>query len=163
MKTLLILRHGKSSWANEGLDDHDRPLKGRGKRSARRIGEELKRRDLVPDRIVTSTAKRARDTAARTAKACGFDGELDRTSDLYFAGTDGYLRTLVERARDSDERVMLVGHNPDCEDLVERLSGMREPITTANLACIDLDVDSWGEVATTRGTLRFVLRPQELE
>ena len=163
MKTLLILRHGKSSWADEGVDDHERPLKGRGKRSASRIGEELKRRDLVPDRIITSTAERASDTATRAAKASGFDGHLDRTRDLYFAGPEGYLRTLVERAQDSEARVMLVGHNPDCEDLVERLGGVREQITTANLACIDFDVDAWEDVVTTPGTLRFVLRPRELE
>jgi len=163
VKTLLILRHGKSSWADEGVDDHERPLKGRGKRSAKRIGEELKRRDLVPDRIIASTAERASDTAARAAKACGFDGPLDGAKDLYFTGPEGYLRALVERAQDSEARVMLVGHNPDCEDLVERLSGVREQITTANLACIDFDVDGWQDVVSARGTLRFVLRPRDLE
>ncbi len=163
MKTLLILRHGKSSWADNGMDDHDRPLKGRGKRSAKLIGETLKRLDLVPDRIVTSTAKRASETAVRVSKASGFHGALERTRDLYLSGADSYVRTLIARAEASDERVMLVGHNPDCENLVHRLSGAREPITTANLACIDFDVDAWEDVAATPGTLRFVLRPRDLE
>ena len=127
------------------------------------IREALKRLELVPDRIVTSTAKRASETAARVSKASGFTGTLERTRDLYLSGADSYVRTLIERAEASDERVMLVGHNPDCENLVHRLSGAREPITTANLACIDFDVDAWEDVATTPGTLRFVLRPRELE
>src|SRR5689334_7466246 len=74
MKTLLILRHGKSSWHDEKLADYERPLSPRGKESARLIGRLLKKKKLLPDGIVTSTAVRARKTAAKVAKEIDFKG-----------------------------------------------------------------------------------------
>ena len=63
MKTLLLLRHAKSSWDNSDLADHDRPLNGRGRRDAPRMGQLLAQHDLTPDLIVTSAARRAATTA----------------------------------------------------------------------------------------------------
>ncbi len=161
MKTLLVLRHGKSSWANLGLGDHDRPLKDRGRRDATRMGEELKNRDLVPDLILSSTARRARSTARRAAEAAGCADRIQETRELYLSGVEDQLRTVASRATDEHQRVMIVGHNPTLEDLVEHLTGEDERMTTGNLACIDLDIDSWQELASVRGTLRFLLRPRE--
>ena len=161
MKTLLVLRHGKSSWADYGLGDHDRPLKKRGRRDARRMGEELAVRDLVPDLVLSSTARRARSTARRAAEAAGCADRVTETHKLYLTGVEQQLRTVAEHAGDDHERVMIVGHNPTFEDLVEHLTGEDERMTTANLACIDLDVDSWQRLAGARGSLRFLLRPRE--
>ena len=69
MKKLLLLRHAKSSWSDDGLPDHDRPLNKRGKKTAPQMGRLLVERDLVPDLIVSSSAKRARKTAEAVAKA----------------------------------------------------------------------------------------------
>ena len=71
MKTLLMLRHAKSSWKDGSLSDHDRPLNERGKRDAPRMGQILKEQALVPELIISSTAKRARKTAAKMAEAAG--------------------------------------------------------------------------------------------
>ncbi len=161
MKTLLILRHGKSSWSNAGLGDHDRPLKGRGKRDATRMGEELAERDLVPDLILSSTARRARSTARRAAEAADCADRITETRELYLTGVEHQLRTLAARAADEHQRVMIVGHNPTLEDMVEHLTGEDERVTTANLACIDLDLDSWRKLPSARGELRFLLRPRE--
>ena len=60
MKTLLILRHAKSGWDVPNIADHDRPLTERGKKDAKRIGQLLLERGLVPDQMISSTAKRAR-------------------------------------------------------------------------------------------------------
>ncbi len=161
MKTLLILRHGKSSWANPDLGDHDRPLKGRGKRDATRMGKELLDRDLVPDLILSSTARRASSTARRTAEAAGCADRIEHTRELYLTGAEHQLRTVGARADDQHRRVMIVGHNPTLEDLVEHLTGKDERLTTGNLARIDFDIESWRQLVTTRGELRFVLRPRE--
>ncbi len=161
MKTLLVLRHGKSSWASSDLGDHDRPLKGRGKRDATRMGEELKGRDVVPDLILSSTARRARSTARRAAEAAGCADRITETRELYLTGVEHQLRTVATSASNEHQRVMIVGHNPTLEDLVEHLTGEDERMTTGNLACIDLDVDSWRQLAGARGTLRFLLRPRE--
>lgn len=161
MKTLIILRHGKSSWGNANLGDHDRPLKKRGKRDAARMGEELVERDLVPDLILSSTARRARSTARRACEAAGCADRITETRELYLTGVQHQLRTIAAKAADEHQRVMIVGHNPTLEDMVEHLTGEDERVTTANLACIDLDVDSWRQLPGARGALRFLLRPRE--
>ncbi len=161
MKTLLILRHGKSSWANSGQGDHERPLKGRGERDATRMGEELKGRDVVPDLIVSSTAERAASTARRAAEAADCAERITETRELYLTGVEHQLRTVASKAGREHQRVMIVGHNPTLEDMVEHLTGEDERMTTGNLACIDLDIDSWRQLPGARGELRFLLRPRE--
>ncbi len=161
MKTLLILRHGKSSWASPELSDHDRPLKGRGKRDAKRMGKELLSRDLVPDLILSSTARRASSTARRAAEAAGCAERIEHTRELYLTGVEQQLRTIAAQADDQHQRVMIVGHNPTLEDLVRHLTSNSDRLTTGNLVHIDLDVDSWRHLTTARGELRLWLRPRE--
>ena len=72
MKSVLVLRHAKSSWKHPELPDHDRPLNKRGKHDAPLMGRLLKREDLVPDVIISSTAMRAGATAEAVAKASSF-------------------------------------------------------------------------------------------
>ena len=76
MKTLLILRHAKSSWDNTWLSDHERPLNDRGRRDAPRMGRLLRDEELVPDLIITSSAERALSTAEAAALACDYDQEI---------------------------------------------------------------------------------------
>ena len=75
MKTLLLLRHAKSSWKHPELADHDRPLNKRGKRTAPRVSALLQDEDLIPDLILCSSAVRAHTTALLVAKACAYAGE----------------------------------------------------------------------------------------
>jgi phosphohistidine phosphatase len=162
MKTVLILRHGKSSWNNPGLEDHDRPLKKRGRKDAPRIGRLLVREGLVPDRIISSTAARARRTAELAAEACGYEGEVALSPEIYLSGPDAYLEELRILPDDVD-RAMVVGHNPDVEDLVFLLSGRSEVMPTAALAAIDVPLDRWKDLREDRrGTMRGVWRPREL-
>ena len=85
MKTLLLLRHAKSSWKESSLTDHDRPLNDRGQRDAARMGQLLTDEDLLPDLILLSTATRARTTAELVAASSGFDGEIRLDGELYHA------------------------------------------------------------------------------
>ena len=85
MKTLLILRHAKSSWNNLDLPDYDRPLNKRGKRDAPRMGDFLRHQDLVPDLIISSTAKRAKKTAKLFAKAVGYKEKISLETSFYHA------------------------------------------------------------------------------
>jgi phosphohistidine phosphatase len=88
IKTLLILRHGKSSWKLPELADHDRPLNKRGKRDAPKIGNLLKEKDLVPELIISSNAVRADKTAKIVAKASKYKGKVTLLDSLYAAGPD---------------------------------------------------------------------------
>ncbi len=162
MKTLLVLRHGKSSWATSNMSDHDRPLKPRGERSARRMGQELLRRGIAPDLIVSSTAERARATARLAAAEAGKSDVIVETRELYLTGVSHQLETLAGVAGDRVATAMIVGHNPTLEDLTEQLTGEDLRLTTGNLVRIDLDIESWSELPRARGKLGFVLRPNEL-
>lgn len=142
MKTLLLLRHGKSSWDELGLDDHDRPLKTRGIHDAPRMGRVLVREGIVPDAIVSSTAVRARSTAEAAARACGFVDEVTLDRRLYLAGREEFEAVLRGLPPDLS-RVMLVGHNPGLEGLVAALTGRAARMPTAALARIDLDLRTW--------------------
>lgn len=163
MKTLLLVRHAKSSWDEEELADHDRPLNKRGKREAPMVGEYLLRCDLVPDLIMTSSAKRARKTALKLAEACGYTGEIAVLPELYDAAPEEYIASL-HPVCDKVGRVMIVGHNPCLQDLVELLTGGHSPMATCAVARIDLDIPSWNSFSVqTRGELVSLWRPQRID
>ena len=159
MKTLLILRHGKSSWGDPGLHDHDRPLKKRGRRGARSIGRQLCEAGILPDLVLSSTARRARSTARRCLAESGAEARIELTRDLYGTGAARYLEEIGRRAGDEHATVLVVGHNPDLEDVVAVLTGEPTTLRTAYLAAISLEIESWADLATARGRLRRLLRP----
>jgi phosphohistidine phosphatase len=161
MKTMLILRHAKSSWSDESLSDHDRPLNNRGKLDAPRVGELLRELHLVPERILTSTAKRARKTAAKAAKSSGFAGDVTELDELYLAAPSTY-RAALRNLPDTVERAMVVGHNPGLEELLMELTGRHEHLPTAALAQVELDVPHWSDVDdAARGRLIGLWRPRD--
>lgn len=161
-RTVLIMRHGKSRWDEPNVADHDRRLTGRGKEDARRMGEELRARDLVPDAIVSSTARRARSTARRVRRASGSEGRVRLHAGLYFEGLEPFVEVLATLGP-AVRRVLLVGHNPTVEELVFHLTGEVVAMPTATLAGVELAIDDWSEVdETTAGTLRLLVTPREL-
>lgn len=162
MKTLLVVRHAKSSWKDLNLPDHDRPLKKRGKQDAPRMGRLLYDEDLVPDLIISSTALRARWTAELVAEECGYEGEIVLTRDFYHADPEDYLMGL-SNVPDHHGRVMIVGHNPGMQELLWDLTGESVRFTTANIAHIELPISSWRALEEEiEGKLIEVWRPKEL-
>lgn len=162
MKMLLVVRHAKSSWSNMNLSDFERPLNKRGKRDAPRMGELIKAEGLTPDLIMCSTAERALMTAELVALSCGYEGELGLTRDFYLAGPEVYLAALSGVA-DGVGCVMVVGHNPGMEELVVWLTGRPEFMSTANVACIALPIEGWGELeGDVMGELVNLWRPREV-
>lgn len=162
MKTLLILRHAKSSWNNVYLSDYERPLNKRGKRDAPRMGKLLRREALTPDLIISSSAERAMKTAESVALASDYENEITFTREFYHADPDSYVAAL-SAVDDVVNCVMVVGHNPGIEELVEQLSEEWERMPTAALAQIQLSINSWDELSNdTIGDLVNVWRPKEL-
>jgi phosphohistidine phosphatase len=162
VKLLSILRHAKSSWKDSSLDDHDRPLNKRGQRDAPRMGELIRAQGLVPDTILSSTARRARDTALAVAAAASFPEEVRFTRDLYGAGPDTFLEALRELP-DSTDHAMVIGHNPGLEALVGVLVGTSHTMPTAALAVVELPIDRWRDLGPPPlGALRSVWRPRDL-
>jgi phosphohistidine phosphatase len=162
MKTLLVLRHAKSSWNDPALDDHERPLNTRGRRDAPRMGELVREYGLIPDVVISSDAVRARLTAEAVAEAARYAGEILLDPHLYMACPADIL-SLLPTVRENAETVMIVGHNPGLEKLVEQLTGERQDLPTAALAQIGLPIDQWRDLKlSTRGTLVGLWRPEEL-
>ena len=162
MKTLLVLRHAKSSWDDPALGDHERPLNKRGRRDAPRMGELVREYGLIPDVVISSDAVRARRTAEAVAEAARYAGEILLDPRLYLAWPDDIL-SLLQRVREKAETVMIVGHNPGLEKLVEQLTGEWQDLPTAALAQIGLPLDQWRDLKlSTRGRLVGHWRPKEL-
>ncbi len=162
MRELLILRHAKSSWTDAGLSDHDRPLNGRGRRAAPRMGELILAERILPEHVLCSTAKRARATAKRAMRAAGYEGKIEKLPELYLASVEEILHVLAT-ASDEHGRVMVVGHNPGMESLVARLTGTHHAFPTAALAHVSLGVDRWPEAPEAHGALLGFWIPRELE
>ncbi|HJS28041.1 MAG TPA: histidine phosphatase family protein [Anaerolineales bacterium] len=162
MKTLLILRHAKSSWDDSSLPDHDRPLNRRGRQDAPRIGELIRTLDVVPDLIVSSTAVRARRTAELVGEHSGYTEQILLAGDLFHAAVEDYIAVLRTLPPEIDI-AMIVGHNPDLEELLEDLTGALERMPTAALARIALPIADWSELNLgTKGELKGLWRPKEL-
>ncbi|MCI0358490.1 MAG: histidine phosphatase family protein [Planctomycetaceae bacterium] len=163
MKTLLLLRHAKSSWKDADLDDHDRPLNKRGKREAPRMGQLLKDENLLPDFLVASTARRARKTVEHVIQHSGYRGETRITGELYEARQHELL-AFVSELPDTAKRVLLVGHNPGLEELLEALTGQCVALTTAALAQVESPARSWKQFREEgHAQLVKVWQPRELE
>jgi len=145
MKTLLILRHAKSSWNDAGMSDHDRPLNDRGKEDAPRIGRLLRDQGLEPDLILSSTAKRARSTAKRVVEGGELACSLQLLDELYLASADTYIEVL-RRQPAAYERVLVVGHNPGLEELVLLLTGTSLALPTGALVQVEFEIDTWSEL-----------------
>lgn len=163
----MVMRHGKSDWST-GLADFDRPLSGRGHRDAPKVAQWLETAGHAPDRVVTSAAMRAKTTVEYVVDHFSIPtNAVDERRDLYLAGAQTWLDVLAERTRPSADDLLICGHNPGLDDLVEHLAG-RVPIRTADgklmtTAAVALfAVDDWS--ALTPETVEFeeIIRPRDL-
>jgi phosphohistidine phosphatase len=161
MKTLLILRHAKSSWKHAELADIDRPLNKRGQRQSPEMGRLVREENLTPDLILSSPAARARTTAEVVAQESGYEEVVELEPQFYPGAPEDYLRVL-RRVPEPARSVMVVGHNPGLEELLEALTGQAEPLPTAALAQVLLPVQSWRELSSaTRGQLVNLWTPRQ--
>jgi phosphohistidine phosphatase len=160
MKTLLLMRHAKSSRDDPSLADHDRPLNSRGFSDAPKMGERLLQAGLVPARILSSAAVRASQTAAAVARASGYTGSVEHLESLYSADREAYLEALRGLPDDADP-VLVVGHNPEIEALVDSLSGQAAEMSTAAIARLALPIQRWQDVPGKRAELVEVWRPKD--
>ncbi|UJP09944.1 histidine phosphatase family protein [Microbacterium sp. KUDC0406] len=159
MKTLLLARHAKSDWDDPGLADHDRPLNGRGRGDAPAMARRLVDEGVAVDRIVSSTALRARRTAEEYAAA--FGRVLVEEPRLYAASARSILRIAAELP-DECTVGMLVGHNPGMSDAVGELTGQLAELPTCAVAECTVDVDSWAELIEGSGRLLGVRTPGDI-
>lgn len=159
MKTLLLLRHAKSSWKNPELKDFDRPLNKRGSKAAPLMGKFMKERKLKPDLIISSPAVRARMTAALVAESGELQAELRYDERIYEADVEALVK-VVSQIDEAAEAVLIVGHNPGLQELLKFLTDEEHEFPTAALAQISLKPDKWSGVQQHSGRLKWVVTPK---
>jgi phosphohistidine phosphatase len=163
MKTLILMRHAKSSWKEPELADHDRPLNKRGEKDAPRMGRVLKDKKLIPDHIYSSTAVRARQTVEGLVEKSGYKHKVDYLEGLYMAEPSTVIEALKQTPNKIDS-VLVVGHNPGLEGLLQILTHKVESLPTGAVARISLPIDKWDELSlVTEGKLKENYRPRELK
>lgn len=163
MKTLALLRHGKSSWESPETADFDRPLLPRGQHDAELIGDFLQSTLGTPDRILTSPARRARATARLVATRLHYElEEIEEAARIYEASSADLL-DVIHGVTDETKTLLMVGHNPGFSDLAAILSREPvEPLATCGVAILEFAVDDWSHVGPGLGHLRAVERPKHL-
>ena len=160
MKTLFILRHAKSSWADAALADFDRPLNERGLKAASFMGELMREKKLRPNIVLSSPALRVRATAEILKKSGALAADIVFEHRIYEASPQG-LHQVIAELDDSHNSAMLVGHNPGIEGFIRFLTGQLEPMPTAALAVINLDIDKWNAIDDGCGELEAIFRPKD--
>ncbi|MDH3493595.1 MAG: histidine phosphatase family protein [Acidobacteriota bacterium] len=161
MKTLFVLRHAKSSWDHPELSDFERPLNKRGKKAAPLIGAAMSERGYRPDIIISSPARRAKETTDLVTAAGEFAAVITFNQSIYGSGVNTLIH-IVSDIPESAQSAMLVGHNPTFERLVEVLTGQTVRMPTAAVAVIGLDIPNWGETAAGMARLLDHLIPKDL-
>ncbi|MCZ7674997.1 MAG: histidine phosphatase family protein [Roseovarius sp.] len=161
MKRLILMRHAKAATGAVGLDDHARALSGRGRSSARMLGDWLRARGRLPDVALVSDAARTRETFSRLGLAC----DVRFLAELYLADPDAMLHTL-RQARGAC--VLMIGHNPGIGWLARALVAEPPPhprffdYPTGATLIAEVDVAKWADLGTgTARALDFII-PREL-
>jgi phosphohistidine phosphatase len=150
MKRLFLIRHAKSSWDDTALPDKDRPLNDRGRRDAPKMGKRLAKRDVKPDLILSSPARRALTTAEVIAKKLEYKLKDIVVDDrLYAGGADGLLDVIHELG-DKLERVMFFGHNPEFTQLAHRLSSEITHMPTCAIVEFTFNAASWSNIGKAK-------------
>jgi phosphohistidine phosphatase len=163
MKSVIIVRHAKSSWDDQSLADIDRPLNERGERDAPRMANRLKERNVHPQQMISSPALRAISTCRDFAKVLGFPEEqIQKVTSVYHAGSDTLLDVLRHaRELDSDGPLMLFGHNPGLTDFVnELLDEEIDNIPTTGVVAAKLNITRWKDATAGCGTLEYFDYPK---
>lgn len=162
MKTLLLMRHAKSTIDKKVTDDRDRSLSKRGEKNAERMGELLKDEKMIPDLILASNANRARQTAELVIEALKYKGDRCFLNKLYMAELEAYAQE-IQRISDDANIVLLIGHNPTLESLLQIMIGKVISLPTGSVAHVTLPIDAWKDFQVqTQAELVTLWRPKEL-
>lgn len=158
MKTLYIIRHAKSSWDDPAQDDFERPLNERGKRDAPRMAKRLKEKEIYPNLILSSPAKRARSTARRMAKVLKYNKENIQTDRSLYHADEGTIFSVIQNINNKHDVVFLFGHNPGLTDFVNSFMSDEidiDNIPTAGVVAFRIDGDTWKDVQWGKNKILF--------
>lgn len=167
MKKILLMRHAKSSWEDQGLPDFERPLAGRGKSDAPMMGNFLKNIGYTPEAVYSSPAKRAKQTILKIADVTSIEeSQIIWDENLYYGDSSDYLKA-IQLAPSKTESVMLVGHNPLIENTAGWLCGAADRLAirmpTAAVVCLESYAASWEEINAGTCQVKWMMIPKVLK
>lgn len=161
MKTLVLIRHGKSSWKDKNLKDIERPLKKRGLADGSLMTKVLKERQIIPDLIITSPAARALETAKILASEYSMDTNQIVTESRLYMESKGKLLKEINKIDEKFNTVFLISHNPAITDLANTLTGEEiKNIPTSGAFAVQFENITWAEVDKTKGKKTFFEVPK---
>ncbi|VAX13291.1 Phosphohistidine phosphatase SixA [hydrothermal vent metagenome] len=162
IKHLTLIRHAKSSWENASLSDYERSLNERGRRDAPRMGEALQQRGIRFDRVLCSSAKRARETLSLLRERLEIeDHSIRYLDDLYCASTT-ILIDIIRQQDNDKNNIAIVAHNPGIEDLAAMLSNDKQIFVTCSVMQIEFKIENWKQVAKVTGKQKLFLSPKTI-
>lgn len=168
MRTLILFRHAKSSWDLPELKDFDRPLNARGQDAAPRMAAYIAENDHLPDHIICSAARRARETLDLALPFWKPPPTIDYADALYHASPQRLL-AVTRGAPDTASKLMIVGHNPGLEAFADKITGrgdktlrlaMANKFPTAAIAAITFDERGWKSIVPGDGHLTLFITPK---
>ena len=161
--TLYIVRHAKAEDRGAFMVDHDRQLTSDGIMAAARMGRYLQQQAISPDRIISSTAPRAKDTARMIAEQLRFDPEQIQLDERLFDGGPKAYLAAINALPGETKAAMVVGHNPDVSYLAEYLTHQTiGSMSKGEVVAVTFDTLSWAEVSGRTGSLAFQIGPKQL-
>ena len=161
MKKLFIIRHAKSDWGDENLDDFDRPLNEKGIKDCALVGKYLKQKNKKIDIILSSPALRAHTTAKLLAKELDFNKNIMQNQYIYEPFVAA-IQELISYIHDDNDTAILVGHNPGVSTLAYMLCDSREELKTASIVEISFSCDSWMDVNKNNATFISYTKTKDL-
>ncbi len=164
MKSILLVRHAKSSWTDVSLNDFDRPLNDRGKRDAPVMARRLIDKKIRIDKFVSSHAKRTRKTAILFAKEFGIDeSKIIYKTELYGAPAEVF-NEVIETLEDATDHVAIFSHNPGITDFANSLTGTRaDDMPTCSIFAIRSDANKWMDFNGSKKEFWFFDYPKSIE
>jgi phosphohistidine phosphatase len=168
VRTVILLRHGKSSWSDSTLADIDRPLAPRGERASRRIAKYMRQKRIRPELVLCSTSVRTRQTLEAIQPSLGKSCQIELLPQLYAASEPELLERL-QALPESVSSVMLIGHNPGLHDLALVLASrgadlpqLTEKFPTGALAMLVVQRESWADLSPGDAELVDYVVPRQL-
>lgn len=162
-RTLVMIRHAKSSWANPLQSDFERPLNDRGEKDAPMMGEKLKKQNIIPDLVIASTAKRAKQTAKKIAKALDYDESKILWQEKLYHCIPSVFEEILYEVDDSIKTVFIVAHNPGITEFVNELSGQfhLDNMPTCGIVGAKFEAEQWNEFSRTNKTVFLFEYPKK--
>ena len=162
MKSLIIVRHCKSSWADLSLSDFDRPLNKRGKIDGELMSSYLREKEKKIDKLISSTSKRTRLTSKYFIEKIHFNS-ISYLDELYHASYSEIIK-IISKIENNFNNIMVIGHNPGLTELINHFTDMRiYNIPTSGIIKVEFKEDKWSKITENKGKIVYKKFPKELK